>query len=383
MGSAVVVGAGAWGAALALRLVREDWTVTLVDACPPGHVRAASGGESRLIRCSHGPDAVHTRSAWRSHALWRELEEECGRELLVPAGVAWLARAADGWEAASEATLRAEGIPVERLSPDEAARLFPSFAGDDLAHVLLEPEAGILRAREATRALAERAVAEGARFVAGRSRPDGQRAVVEGRLLDADRVVWACGAWMPGLFPDLVRARVTQQDVYFFGAGLEWRTPGVPGWVDYDGAFYGLGDLDGRGVKACPDAEGPPFDPDHGRRVASPEGERAARAYLAHRFPALADAPLVGTRTCQYAITADSRFVAAPHPEHEGVWLLGGDSGHGFKHAPALAECVAAQLAGREEPDPALGLGERRGDRSLRTAGTGAGSAATPGEASG
>jgi sarcosine oxidase len=148
----------------------------------------------------------------------------------------------------------------------------------------------------------------------------------------------------------------------------------VPAWVDYDGAAYGLGDLDGRGVKVSPDVEGPPFDPEAGSRVALGEHERLAREYLARRFPALAQAPLVGTRTCQYELTADTQFVCAPHPAHEGrVWLLGGGSGHGFKHGPALAERAEAWLSGDEPPEPRFALGPRTANRGLRTAGGGAG----------
>ena len=101
-----------------------------------------------------------------------------------------------------------------------------------------------------------------------------------------------------------------------------------------------------------------------------PEHERLARAYVARRFPALADAPLVGHRACQYEITPDMRFVMAPHPEHGGrVWLLGGGSGHGFKHGPALAERFEPWLSGATAPEPRFGLGARAGDVSLRTAG--------------
>jgi len=193
---------------------------------------------------------------------------------------------------------------------------------------------------------------------------------VDGETLTADRVVWACGAWLPRLFPDLVRIRVTKQDVYFFGAPASWETPRVPAWVDYEGAVYGLGDLDGRGVKVAPDAEGPHFDPDTDARTASPEGEERARRYMRRRFPALRDAPLVGTRSCPYALTEDTNFLIAPHPEQDGVWLLGGGSGHGFKHGPALAEYVADLLEGAEPADPRFGLAARRSARSLRTAGT-------------
>jgi glycine/D-amino acid oxidase-like deaminating enzyme len=59
--------------------------------------------------------------------------------------------------------------------------------------------------------------------------------------------------------------------------------------------------------------------------------------------------------------------VIAPHPEHEDVWILGGGSGHGFKHGPALAEYVAACLQGDEMPHERFGLGAREQRRGLRS----------------
>ena len=364
----MVVGAGIFGACLARKLARDGWSVTLVDQYPPGHVRAASSGESRLIRFAHGRDRWYTRSAWRARELWRELEEETGAAVLARAGIAWFAHREDGWEAESEAVLTQEGIPCERLSPEDTAQLFPSFGGE-LLFTLFEPDAGVLRAREATRLVVRSALESGVTFLGGAARPLGEAVEVGGQRLTADRVVWACGAWLPRVFPDLVRLRVTKQDVYFFGAPIAWETPPVPGWVDYHRAVYGLGDLDGRGVKVAPDAEGPEFDPDADPRRPSKDGERRARRYMEERFPALARAPLVGTRTCPYALTPDTNFIVSPHPEHERVWLLGGGSGHGFKHGPALAEYVA-DLLSRGEPEPRFGLTERLPERSLRTAGT-------------
>ena len=362
MPSAIVCGAGVFGAATARQLAREGWEVTLVEPVAAGHVRSGSGGESRLIRCSHGTDAWHAQSARRALELWRDADPA----LVAEAGVAWFARSEDGWEAASEATLRDLGIPCERVDP---ARLYPSVRTDDLAFTLFEPEAGVLRARDATRTLAVQAVAAGARVVAAAARPDGARVVAGDEVLEADHVVWACGAWLPALFGELLSLRVTQQDVLFFGAGAQWTTPRVPGWVDYDGAFYGVGDLDGRGVKVSPDVEGPPIDVDATDRVVRPENLQLAREYLARRFPALQGAPLVGTRVCQYEITPDTRFVIAPHPEHPSVWLMGGGSGHGFKHAPALAERMSGWLRGADAPDARFALGDRAASSALRTAG--------------
>jgi glycine/D-amino acid oxidase-like deaminating enzyme len=361
MPAAAIVGAGIFGASLAHRLARDGWDVTLYEQHEPGHERAASGGESRLIRYSHGSEEWYTRSAWRARELWRELERETGRALFVESGVVWFARAADGWEAQSERVLGAEGIPVERLSPEEGQRFFPSFDVGDLEFLVWEPAAGILRAADATRATVDAAVRAGARLV--------REAVVPGRV-DADVAVWACGPWLPALFPDLVQIRVTRQDLFFFGGGDEWRTPSVPGWVDYDRAVYGLGDLDGIGVKVAPDVEGPAFHPESEERTPDAATEQAARTYAAERFPALADAPVAAAKVCPYALTLDTNFLLAPHPELDGHWLFGGGSGHGFKHGPALAEYAARVVSGEQEPDARFGLGPRERRPSLRTAGT-------------
>jgi sarcosine oxidase len=374
MPSALVIGAGVFGASLADRLARERWEVTLVEQFEPPHPRAESGGESRLIRCSHGPEDFYARSARRALELWREL----GDGVLVESGVAWFARREDGWEADSERVLRAAGIPVERMSPEEGARLFPSVAVDDLAFVLHEPEAGVLRAADGVRALVRRAREAGARVVIGEARPDGERvrlsaggsgaetAAHSAGTLEADFVVWACGAWLGRLFPELAPTRVTFQQLVLFEVPPEWNGPG---WVDFDAAFYGHARVESIGFKVGPDVDGVEVDPDTRPLEATAEGIAIAREYLAHRFPSLADAPVASAPGCHYGLTPDGQFVFARHPEHENVWLLGGGSGHGYKHGPALAEHVAAVLAGTAEPEPRFALGERTPARSLRTAG--------------
>ena len=363
----VVVGAGTFGASLAWWLARAGEQVTLVDQFEPGDRRATSGGETRLIRCSHGADPEYTAMARRARSLWRELEAESGEELMLERGVAWFAHDDEGWDAASERTLAAQGIPVERLDPAEAARLYPSFRGDDLAFVLLEPEAGVVRAQRAVQALARQAQAHGARLLRGRARPDGDAAVLEdGTRLEGDAVVWACGGWLAQLVPGQVPLANTRQELLFVDGGPAWEN--VPGWVDYDRAMYGTGDVDGLGVKAALDSEGPPVDPD-APLDDTPVTEAAVRAYLRDRFPALEHAPLNEARACRYELSPDSHFVAGRLPG--GGWLLGGGSGHGFKHGPAMAERFAAALAGDAELPDRFALGPRTPARSFRTAGSG------------
>jgi sarcosine oxidase len=365
----VIVGAGTFGASLAWWLARRGDEVVLVDQFAPGDERATSGGETRLIRCTHGADADYAAMARRARTLWRELEAEAGEALLIECGVSWFAHRDDGWEAESLRVLSELDVPAARESVADAARRFPGLRGDDLAWVLHEPEAGVLRAAHAVHALSAQAAAHGAQVLRGRARPAAAAvALDDGRRLEGDRVVWACGGWLAALFPDLVTLRVTRQELFFLDGGPAWR--GVGGWVDYDRATYGTGDFDGLGVKAAWDVEGPPIDPDAPLPAASAEVERLARGYMSDRFGALGHAPLVGARTCRYEITPDSHFLAGPHPEHPSVWILGGGSGHGFKHGPAMAERVAAAWDGGPALPARFALGERAAGRSLRTAGT-------------
>jgi sarcosine oxidase len=373
----VIVGAGTFGASLAWWLARAGETVTLVDQFEPGDRRASSGGETRLLRSSHGADAEYTAMARRARALWHELEAESGETVVLEPGVAWFAHGEDGWEAASARTLAAQGIPFERLDVDAAVRLYPSLGTADLAFVLLEPEAGVVRAQRAVRALVARAVAHGARVVRGRARTaenatdrgSDPRVVVldDGTRLEGDVVVWACGGWLSGLFPDLVSIKVTRQELLFVDGGPAWE--GAPGWVDYDRAMYGTGDVDGLGVKAALDLDGPPLDPDE-PLTDEPTTEAAVRAYLRDRFPALEHAPLAEARACRYELSPDSHFLAARHPDHEDVWLVGGGSGHGFKHGPAMAERLAAAITSGHPLPPRFALGHRIPARGFRTAGS-------------
>jgi glycine/D-amino acid oxidase-like deaminating enzyme len=169
----------------------------------------------------------------------------------------------------------------------------------------------------------------------------------DGSRLKADRYVFACGPWLGRLFPEAVGdvVRATKQDMFFFGTPAgdsRFSDAAMPVWGDHRGKFYyGIPGSDRRGFKIADDTRGPDFDPTLGERTVSREGLSDIREYLGFRFPALRDAPLVETRVCQYEQTPDSHFIVDRHPANENVWLLGGGSGHGFKHGPAIGEMMA------------------------------------------
>jgi glycine/D-amino acid oxidase-like deaminating enzyme len=149
----------------------------------------------------------------------------------------------------------------------------------------------------------------------------------------------------------------------------------MPAWCDYDAAYYGIPSVEGRGFKIAPDRYGPIFDPTNGERIVDPESVRLARAYLRRRFPELGDAPVTETRVCQYETTPDAHFLICRHPELDNVWLVGGGSGHGYKHGPRIGEYLVARLDGAGEgaqdgPDEMrFRLGPRTPGSAARTGG--------------
>ncbi|HJW22715.1 MAG TPA: hypothetical protein VJ506_09825, partial [Candidatus Limnocylindrales bacterium] len=56
--------------------------------------------------------------------------------------------------------------------------------------------------------------------------------------------------------------------------------------------------------------------------------------------------PVVETRVCQYETTPDTHWLIDRHPEWENAWLVGGGSGHAFKHGPRIGSYVIDRLDG-------------------------------------
>jgi glycine/D-amino acid oxidase-like deaminating enzyme len=355
-----VVGAGVFGAWTAYWLRRSGAKVLLVDAYGPGNNRASSGGESRIIRLGYGPDEIYTRSAHRSLELWRQLFAEIGPEavpLFQRTGVLWLARAQDAYCEAVMSTLQRVGARFEKLDRDEMLRRFPQLDPGPAPWGILEPDGGVLMARRAVQAVVTKAREIGVDYV--------QRQVTSETEIDADGLVFACGPWLPKMFPELLGEliHVTRQEVFFFGvpAGDERFGPhALPAWIDFNDLVYAIPDLDGRGFKMAIDAHGPAFDPDTGERVVSQEGLAAAHSYLGRRIPSLAEAPVVETRVCQYENTSNGDFLIDRHPKFETVWFVGGGSGHGFKHGPVVGEYVTAMIGGTGTPEPRFSLAAKQ-----------------------
>jgi len=350
-----VIGAGAFGGWTALYLLRGGARVTLIDAWEPGNSRSSSGGETRVMRGTYGPDQPYTALAARALRLWTANERKWKRKLLHRIGVLWMAAGPDdAWEAGSLEMLKESKIPYLRLARRELTKRWPQINFEGIDWGVFEPHSGYLLARSSCQAVVEGFVAEGGTYrqaaaVDGDLESGDMKALPlsDGSQLRADRFVFACGPWMGKLFPRTIGANIqaTKQDVFFFGtpAGDQrFNEDQLPVWADHRQPFmYGIPGNQGRGFKIADDTRGAVFDPTDGERRVSDPALQRAQEYLGLRFPALENAPLVETRVCQYEQTPDGGFIVDRHPAAVHVWLIGGGSGHGFKHGPALGELVA------------------------------------------
>jgi glycine/D-amino acid oxidase-like deaminating enzyme len=359
-----VIGAGAFGAWTAHHLSNGGAHVTLVDAYGPGNSRSSSGDESRILRYGYGTDEIYSRLARQSREQWHELDARNGAALSLwhPCGVLWLAPEGDAYAADTRATLEGGDYPLELLDRAMLRARYPHIDADDIGTAMLEPEGGVIMARRAIQTLASELTHKGVSVKRGRAvkpRAPGHISAItltDGTTLGGDTFVFACGAWLPSVFPELLGQRImpTRQVVMYFGTGAgddRFTAAHMPAWVDFASGIYGVPDLEGRGVKVGIDAHGSPFDPDSGDRSIDDTSIATARAWLRRRVPSMGDAPLVESRVCQYENTATGDFLIDRHPEHENVWLVGGGSGHGFKHGPAVGQYAAGLIEGNTTPE--------------------------------
>jgi sarcosine oxidase len=379
----VVVGAGAFGGWTAFHLLERGARVTLVDAWGPGNSRASSGGETRVMRASYGPDERSTEMAARALKLWRKYENKWKRKMLHRVGVLWMADGKDdSFERRSVETLKRVGIKYEEVPGRAMNRRWPQVNFDGIEWGIFEPECGYLEARASCAAVVEAFAEAGGRYRQAAVSAEGWEesgspglSLSDGSQLKADAYVFACGPWLGRLFPQAIGSlvRATKQDIFFFGTppgDSRFDAEHLPVWGNHFFAtcssptaqakrgpassgrfFYGIPGSDRRGFKVADDTRGPEFDPTGGERIADRETLRLVRQFVGFRFPGMKDAPLIETRVCQYEETPDGNFILDRFPERENVWIVGGGSGHGFKHGPAVGEMVAGWVMGREEPD--------------------------------
>lgn len=368
-----VIGSGVFGAWAALLIRRAGFSVRLVDQYGPANSLSSSTGESRITRMAYAADEIYTRLAAESLILWKELFDLAGaRSCFQQTGALWIAAAEEPVLAETQAVFDRVGINYELLGSDELRRRYPRLSLPEGANAIFEPGSGALLAERSVESVMKTAVSEGVVFGRAVVQPvetgDGHLEFVQttdGRRLYSDLFVFACGSWLPKMCPgELELIRPTRQELFFFEAPMSdsgFDPARMPVWIDQtdERLPYGFPNLEGAGIKVAFHRNGPNFDPDTGDRSVTDGQIAEAANYLRSRFPSL---PLVlkTTRVCHYENTPNADLLADRHPAFDNVWFIGGGSGHGFKHAPGIAQSLLQAVRRGQQEEPRFTLASKK-----------------------
>lgn len=367
----LIIGAGVFGMFTAHYLRERGYDCMVVDQHGPGNSRATSGGETRGVRTSYG-DRPHGKewARWAKMSIerWKEWDARytgtesplfytTGDIILREEEEPYLDRTVSQWDELE--------IPYEALSIDEVNRRWPVIGTEGMTQALYEPGAGVVRARPAIQSAATQYRGNGGEFVTARVTlgpiENGRLTGVvtdAGETLTAGSYVFACGPWLPKVFPELMGMRIrprTLGHVFYFGTpagdhGYEF--PNLPSYGVPGGTGWPALPPDFRGFRARTGGHSHE-DPDTSDRRVDEDGFTRGAEFVAKYFPALANQPVLETRACHYEGSVTRNFIVDHHPDLENVWITGGGSAEAFKQGPVLGDYIAHRLVG-EDIDPVM-----------------------------
>ncbi len=380
----IVAGLGAVGAAAAWQLAARGLRVLGLDRHRPPHGLGSSHGETRITRTAIGEGEHFVPLVRRTDELLAGLEARFGEPLGLRCGGLFIGahggttemHGRPGFIAATVAAARRFGVPHDLLSADEVRQRFPAFSPAESDLCYYEPGAGMLfpeKCLEAKLAAAREAGAE-LRFdkplLDWEATPSGVRVTTRRGVIEAGELVIAAGGWTPGLARGQLGGAVVYRQLLHWLPPTDpeiYRAGRCPVFIWAHGAtsedcFYGFPLVPGaeaQGVKIAGENFSVASDGPDGidRDARESETQALVARHLAGRMQGLGGVALKRA-VCLYTATPDAGFVLDRMPGLANVTLVSACSGHGFKHAAAVGEQVAALVSegGRQPPPGFHGL---------------------------
>lgn len=350
-----VIGVGTMGSQAAWRLAARGAEVVAYDRFAPGHDRGAAGGETRIFRSAHFEESRYVPLLHHADTLWKELQQETGRELRRLTGCLLMGPTAHHQMATVMESIADHGLDHEVLDTEALAKRFPQYRIEDGDAAVLDRHAGFIRPELTIQTAARRAEELGAhihRYTPVREIvpvANGVEVRTDAGSERFDTAVVTVGPWVGDLLPDLpweVDVRRVLSAWYVPTTPDAWFGEERPAFIRTAPTHcYGLPSPDGVSVKLglSQAQHRPAGDPNQLDRTVQPEELEIFADLMARYVPDLNPDP---TRLSVYmeGYTDSSRPLVGPLPGAENVILLAGFSGHGFKLAPAMGD-IAADLA--------------------------------------
>jgi glycine/D-amino acid oxidase-like deaminating enzyme len=344
--------------------------ILVLDRYGVGNEYCSSNDVNRVFRYSYGSDQYYTKMAVESLRLWRELERESGRQLLIPAGLLMLDgedENANKFNESSFTTLTNLGLGAQLYEEPELKKHFPQFRAD---RGFLDPHGGVLLASKSLETFASQAAARRVKIlekhVARFQNKSGlEIETSDGQTIRTRKLVVTVGPWTDRFLRDgLTRITPTRQQLIYLRPSRElerFKPASCP--VFFTDHHYGLPATGIDGVKISNKELADPVDPETARRSVDQEQIEQCRAACHEFVPDLADGEVVRTKVCLYDMTENSDFVIDRDPGNHDIVYGYGFSGHGFKFAPLIGKLLAELVL---DQDPSFDLSRFFAQKSQR-----------------
>jgi monomeric sarcosine oxidase len=343
------------GLAAACELAADGASVALIDQASLPNPRGASVDHSKVFRFAY-PDPFYVSLAVDSLKRWRLLEADSGPRLITQTGALLLGKHKPSFETDCYDAIRSLGFVAELLSNNAVAERFPQFNPASFAYGVYDPSGAILHAEAAVRTLLDLArrrgvqITEAERVIRIQNSTDERVSIITeaGKKLSSRRAMIASGPWSRNLLPVLAgKLSTTRQEIVYFKPRSQesvFRTDTFPIFLELESGFYGFPIHHRGAMKIANHHKGVEVDPNTTGDQVSDAFVDECRAFFAAFIPGLANASVLETGVCVYNNTPDDDFIIDWHPQLEGVLLVTGFSGHGFKFGPTIGRISADLL---------------------------------------
>lgn len=358
----VIIGGGIMGTSIALHLAERG--VSDVVLLEKRFLGAGSSGKSGAILRQHYSHDTTIRMARESLQFYASFRQRYERDIgFRQPGMLFIANESERESLERNVEVqRSHGVETEILDADGLREAESRGQFEDDALGAWEPEAAYVNPVRTVYALAEAAREQGATIRTGVAVTDVriENGIVrgvrtsEGDAVESEVVINAGGPWagllFEGLNLDYPLQAIRPEQAYLeppgdFGERTAIYADLLTGiyWKPEDAGWTRIGKMSYEGDDEVP-------DPDHYDEGVSQDFLDFARSAISERIPSFERAVSWGGCGALYTITPDAHPLVGPVPEVEGLYLVSGFSGHGFKLAPAVGAGVAALLT---DVDPA------------------------------
>jgi glycine/D-amino acid oxidase-like deaminating enzyme len=344
----IIIGAGVHGASLAFHLAQRGVKSLVLEKSFMGS--GASGRSSGLVRMHYDLEP-ESRLAWASFAYFSNWAEKVGGDCgFTRTGfLQFVAPAYTDQLRANVAMHQEMGIPALLITPDDVARLAPSFVTEDLQAAAYEPESGYADPWATVTSLLAAARDKGAHLIqeCTVTAVDQQNGRITGvqtsqGAFSAPIVVNAAGPWAKqvGDMAGLDLPLTTWRHDTMFIRRPPTIGPSHPTVIDMANSLYFRPETGGLTLIGLEDRNPQGLSPDGDADHAAPDFVERAVERICRRIPVMEEGSLHSAHSGFDGLTRDQRAIlGAAGPE--GFYLACGFSGTGFKIAPAVGACMA------------------------------------------